>query len=62
MAEGPDDRLTYRLLTGATDTAFCERVSAALADGYRLHGSPALAVRDGVVVTAQAVVLDRYQP
>lgn len=62
MAEGSDDRLTYRLLTGTTDTAFCERVTAALADGYRLHGSPALAVRDGVVVTAQAVVLDRHAP
>lgn len=53
----PDDRLTYRLLTGSDDRAFCERVSEALADGYVLHGSPAIAVENGRVVTAQAVVL-----
>jgi probable phosphoglycerate mutase len=51
------DRLTYRLLTGADDTAFCEKVSQALADGYRLHGGPAVAVDRDRVVVAQAVVL-----
>jgi hypothetical protein len=49
--------LRYRLLTGADDRAFCERVSAALAEGYELHGAPSIAVRpDGTVVCAQAVV------
>ena len=37
-----DERLAYRLLTGTDDRAFCERVSAALADGYQLHGAPAV--------------------
>ncbi len=50
--------LTYRLLTGTDDRAFCEKVSAALDDGYVLHGEPQLTTRpDGTVVCAQAVVL-----
>jgi hypothetical protein len=49
--------LRYRLLTGADDRAFCEKVSAALDDGYELHGAPSIATRpDGTVVCAQAVV------
>ena len=55
-------RLAYRLLTGADDRAFCERVSAALADGYVLHGGPAVAVRGSTVVCAQAVVLPDVRP
>jgi hypothetical protein len=52
--------LRYRLLTGADDRAFCERISAALDDGYELHGSPAITTRpDGTVVCAQAVVRAR---
>lgn len=53
-------RLAYRLLTGAGDRAFCERVSAALDDGYVLYGSPAIAVDGGQTVTAQAVVLPEF--
>jgi hypothetical protein len=49
-------RLAYRLLTGPDDAAFCERVSAALAEGYRLHGDPAIAVDGERVVVAQALV------
>lgn len=56
MSDLPD-RLPYRLLTGGDDRAFCEKVSAALLDGYELHGGPVIAVRDGQVVCAQAVVL-----
>lgn len=60
MSEAPhDDRLAYRLLTGPDDRSFCEKVSAALADGYVLYGSPSLTSRDGAVVAAQAVVLPR---
>jgi len=56
VAEGTE-RLRYRVLTGPDDATFCERVSAALAEGYTLHGSPALTF-DGVrVIVAQAVVL-----
>ena len=51
-------RLRYRLLTGTDDRAFCEKVSAALEDGYRLHGAPAVTFDGERVVTAQAVVLD----
>lgn len=51
--------LAYRLLTGADDRDFCERVSTALADGYVLHGSPAITTLGGKVVAAQAVVLPK---
>ncbi len=54
-----DDRLRYRLLTGPDDRSFCERVSAALDEGYELHGSPAAAFDGTRVVVAQAVVLPR---
>jgi hypothetical protein len=58
-APGPEDgRLRYRLLTGPDDRSFCERVSQALAEGYRLHGGPALTFDGSRVVAAQAVVLD----
>jgi ribonuclease HI len=49
-------RLSYRLLTGADDAAFCERVSAALAEGYQLHGGPAITHDGTKVVVAQALV------
>lgn len=47
----------YRVLTGPDDDTFCHRVSVALADGYVLHGGPALTFspKRGVIV-AQAVV------
>ncbi|MEM7274033.1 MAG: DUF1737 domain-containing protein [Actinomycetota bacterium] len=60
-ADGPeiDGRLRYRLLTGEDTTAFCERVSAALADGYQLHGPPTIVFdpEEGIRVAAQAVIL-----
>ena len=34
--------MEYRLLTGKDDRAFCDRVSEALAQGWRLYGSPSL--------------------
>ena len=60
-------RLRYRLLTGPDDAAFCERVSRALDEGYRLHGDPALTFDGTRVIAAQALVLDeaprmRVQP
>lgn len=51
------ERLQYRVLTGPDDRALCERVSAALADGYVLHGSPAITFDGERVIVAQAVVL-----
>jgi hypothetical protein len=52
----PDDLPTYRLLTGPDDAEFCRRVSAALALGYELHGSPALTFDGARVIAAQALV------
>ena len=53
-----DKPLRYRVLTGPDDHAFCERVSAALDEGWRLHGGPALTADGGRVIVAQAVVRD----
>lgn len=50
-------RLRYRLLTGPDDSTFCARVSAALDEGYVLHGSPAATFDGERVIVAQAVVL-----
>ncbi|MBV6633565.1 MAG: DUF1737 domain-containing protein [Alphaproteobacteria bacterium] len=50
-------RLRYRLITGPDDDKFCERVSAALNDGYILYGQPQIAFDDGQTVCAQAVML-----
>ena len=52
-----DERLVYRLLSGTDDRAFCEKVSAAMADGYRLHGGPVITHDGPRPVVAQAVVL-----
>lgn len=48
----------YRLLTGPDDKSFCERVSAALDQGYKLYGSPAITHNGDRCVVAQAVILD----
>ena len=52
MAISDEKKLRYRLLTGTDDRAFCERISEALDDGYRLHGSPSIAVEESGVVAA----------
>lgn len=54
---GAPARLRYRLLTGAGDRAFCERISQALDEGYVLYGNPVLATVDGQLLAAQAVIL-----
>lgn len=56
-APAPDEKLSYRLITGPDDRSFCERISTALADGYVLHGSPAATFNGTGVIVAQAVVL-----
>ncbi len=50
--------IAYRLLTGEDTSAFCHKVTAALAQGWRLHGSPAYAfdAASGTMRCAQAVV------
>ncbi|MAT21157.1 MAG: hypothetical protein CL419_08540 [Acidimicrobiaceae bacterium] len=52
-----DGRLRYRLLTGPDDRSFCERISAALDEGYVLYGSPSITHTPNGVIAAQAVVL-----
>ena len=58
MSNPPDGKSPYRLLTGKDDRAFCERVSEALAQGWRLYGSPAMTydAENACVKVAQAVV------
>jgi hypothetical protein len=58
MYQTPGDRPIYRLLTGADDRAFCERVSEALLEGWRLYGSPTITWDEeaGCMKAAQAVV------
>lgn len=56
MASTPPSLPRYRLLTGRDDTSFCQRVSDALASGYRLYGSPAATFNGEHVVVAQAVI------
>lgn len=51
-------KLPYRVLTGPDDVTFCERVSEALQNGYRLHGSPSVTFNGDRVIVAQALVLD----
>lgn len=50
-------RLGYRFLTGPDTRAFCEKVSAALADGYVLYGPPVLTYDDEKAYCGQAVIL-----
>lgn len=49
--------LAYRLITGPDDRSFCERISTALAEGYVLHGGPAVTFNGETVICAQAVIL-----
>ncbi|MEC8154944.1 MAG: DUF1737 domain-containing protein [Pseudomonadota bacterium] len=51
------ERLAYRFLTGPDTREFCEKISAALADGYVLFGDPTMIVQDGKAVCGQAVIL-----
>jgi hypothetical protein len=53
------DKLRYRVLTGPDTKEFCERVSAALDDGYQLYGSPAITYdpEQATRIVAQALIL-----
>ncbi|WP_082549016.1 DUF1737 domain-containing protein [Rhizobacter sp. Root404] len=56
MNKPPDGLPTYRLLSGADESAFCRRVSEAVALGYKLYGPPAATFDGKTVVIAQAVI------
>jgi len=57
----PDGLPSYRLLTGPDDASFCRRVSEAVAQGYRLYGSPAATFNGENVIVAQAVIWPSVQ-
>ena len=54
------DKLRYRVLTGKDDRNFCERISAALEDGYELYGSPSITHNGEHCVVAQGLVLEEH--
>jgi hypothetical protein len=51
----------YILLTGRDDSAFCQRVSDRMDEGYELYGSPSITFNSwwGRPVVAQALVLKK---
>ncbi|MFM1983675.1 MAG: hypothetical protein RL723_110 [Actinomycetota bacterium] len=51
----------YVLLTGRDDSAFCQRVSDRIDEGYELYGSPSITfnIFKGHPVVAQALVLKK---
>lgn len=56
--------MIYRLLTADDTSAFCHKVSKALAQGWELYGDPAYAFdqANGVMRCAQAVVKHDHAP
>lgn len=48
----------YRFLTGPDDASFCHKVTAALNQGWQLHGSPQLSFdqQSNHLVCGQAVI------
>jgi hypothetical protein len=52
--------IAYRLLTGKDDPGFCHKVSAAIATGWQLHGSPTMTFNavTGEMICGQAVTKD----
>ena len=46
----------YRFLSGPDDAEFCQRVSEALSQGYKLYGNPVLVIEEGQRIVGQAVI------
>ena len=59
VAATEDAPKRYRMLTGIDDSAFCQKVSDALDDGYELYGSPTMTFNGSNVIVGQAVVLKK---
>lgn len=59
VAATEDTPKRYRMLTGIDDSAFCQKVSDALEDGYELYGSPTMTFNGTNVIVGQAVVLKK---
>jgi len=49
--------LIFRFLTGVDDSSFCHKVTKALSEGWKLHGSPTLSFDQArqVMIAGQAV-------
>lgn len=45
----------YRYLTGKDDSAFCQRVTDALNEGWTLYGSPTMSFNGEHIVVGQAI-------
>ena len=56
--------IAYRFLTEDDTSAFCHKVSAALARGWVLHGDPVMTfdAKRGVVRCGQAVIKETDAP
>jgi hypothetical protein len=52
-------RKRFRMLTGVDDSAFCQKVSDALDNGYELYGSPTMTFNGTNVIVGQAVILKK---
>ena len=59
--DAPKKPKNYILLTGRDDSAFCQRVSDRMDEGYELYGSPSITfnIFKGHPVVAQALVLKK---
>ena len=49
-------RKAYRFLSGKDEAAFCQRVSDALAEGYKLYGNPIMVMDGDQRIVGQAVI------
>jgi len=56
-----DKKKNYILLTGKDDSAFCQRVSDRMDEGYELYGSPSITfnIFKRHPIVAQALVLKK---
>ena len=50
----------YRFIAGPDDSAFCHRVTKAVSNGWKLHGSPNMSFHagEGVTICGQAITKD----
>lgn len=50
----------YRFLSGPDTAEFCQRVSAALDEGYVLYGNPVMVMEKDQRIVGQAVVMPSF--
>jgi len=50
----------YRMITGPDDSAFCDRITKAISEGWELHGSASLSFDPvkGRTMCGQAIIKD----